>query len=347
MLAGRGKNKTFTNPMVGCVIVKDGRIAGEGFHEYFGGHHAEVNALKKAKEKSKGATLYVTLEPCNHWGKTPPCTDAIIKAGISRVVAAMKDPDPRTAGKGFEKLKNHGIKITTGVLAKNAARLNAGYINALKGRKSHVIAKAAMSLDGKIATKTGDSKWITSPAARAFAHQLRSDVDGILAGINTVIRDNPGLTSHGHGKNPVRIIIDPSLRIPVKSKVLDNQAPAIIFHGSGNRRKEKILKNKGALLQRVLILNGVINFKLIIKKLAKMAIYRVLIEGGGETLAAALNSGVVDEVFFFIAPILIGGRQAITPFEGHGIAKIANSLHIKAWSVKKLGKDLLIKGKLK
>ena len=348
LLAKRGKNRTFPNPMVGSVVVKDGRIVGEGFHEYFGGPHAEINALNEAKDKSKGATLYVTLEPCNHWGKTPPCTNTIIKAGISRVVAAMKDPDPRTAGKGFKKLENRGIRVTSGILGKNAAQLNAAYINAMKQRNSHVIAKVAMSLDGKIATKTGDSKWISSPASRAFVHHLRSRVDGILVGINTVIRDNPELTSHGRGKNPVRIIIDPTLKIPLPSRVLDNRAPSIIFYSkSMYPGKEEILKNKGILLARVLILNGEINFKLIIKKLKKMAIYRVLIEGGGETLATALNAGVVDEAFFFIAPILTGGRQAITPFEGPGIAKISDSLRLKSWRVKKMGKDLLIRGKLK
>ena len=348
LLAKRGKNRTFPNPMVGSVVVKDGRIVGEGFHEYFGGPHAEINALNEAKDKSKGATLYVTLEPCNHWGKTPPRTNTIIKAGISRVVAAMKDPDPRTAGKGFKKLESRGIRVTSGILGKNAAQLNAAYINAMKQRNSHVIAKVAMSLDGKIATKTGDSKWISSPASRAFVHHLRSRVDGILVGINTVIRDNPELTSHGRGKNPVRIIIDPTLKIPLPSRVLDNRAPSIIFYSkSMYPGKEEILKNKGILLARVLILNGEINFKFIIKKLKKMAIYRVLIEGGGETLATALNAGVVDEAFFFIAPILTGGRQAITPFEGPGIAKISDSLRLKSWRVKKMGKDLLIRGKLK
>jgi len=347
-LARKGNGKVFPNPMVGCLIVKDGRTIGQGFHEYFGGPHAEVNALKQAGDRARGATLYVTLEPCAHWGKTPPCADAIIRAGISRVVAAMSDPNHLIAGKGFRKLKSRGIEVVSGVLEQKAQALNRVYIRSLKDRKSRVIVKAAMTLDGKIATRTGDSRWITGPMARAFVHKLRSRVDAIMVGINTVLQDDCELTSHGKGKNPVRVVIDPHLKIPLNSRVLDSQAPTVIFHGNEvPPKKLAALQKKGVILKRVLKYDKSKNFKHIIKNLANMSIYEVLLEGGGETIAGAIRSALVDEVFFFISPKIVGGRDAKTPVEGPGVAKMALALPLKDVKTKTIGPDILVTGRLK
>jgi diaminohydroxyphosphoribosylaminopyrimidine deaminase/5-amino-6-(5-phosphoribosylamino)uracil reductase len=227
LLAARGKEKVFPNPMVGCVIVNDGTIVGEGYHEYFGGPHAEINALRQAGNKANGATLYVTLEPCSHWGKTPPCTDAIIAAGIKKVIACMTDPNPSIAGQGFKKLLKHSIEVSEGILRASAEKLNSAYIHSLKHRKPYVVIKAAMTLDGKIATATGDSKWISSERSRAYVHKLRSSLNAVVVGVGTVVRDNPHLTSHGRGRNPVRVVIDPQLRTPLTSHILDGEAPTV------------------------------------------------------------------------------------------------------------------------
>ncbi|MHB9155231.1 MAG: bifunctional diaminohydroxyphosphoribosylaminopyrimidine deaminase/5-amino-6-(5-phosphoribosylamino)uracil reductase RibD [Endomicrobiales bacterium] len=345
-LARKGAGRVSPNPMVGCVIVSDGKVVGRGFHEYFGGPHAEINALAMAGEAARNATMYITLEPCDHWGKTPPCTGAIIKAGIRRVVAAIPDPNPRTAEKGFKKLASHGIIADQGILEKEAEQLNRQYASSFGDPRTHVVVKAAMSLDGKIASRTGDSKWITGEKARKYVHRLRSRMDGILVGINTVIKDDPALTSHGQGKNPVRIIIDPGLRIPLKSKVLDSSAPTVIFHAALKAKaKLEELRKKRILLIEMPARKKDINFKQVVKKLDKMSIYKILIEGGGETVSRALKAGVVDEVMFFISPKIIGGREAKTPVEGRGVSRVADALSLKDCKVIFFGRDILVTGK--
>jgi diaminohydroxyphosphoribosylaminopyrimidine deaminase/5-amino-6-(5-phosphoribosylamino)uracil reductase len=228
-LAGRGAQGASPNPLVGCVIVKNGKSVGEGFHAHYGGPHAEVLALKKAGPRTKGATLYVNLEPCAHWGKTPPCADAVIRAGIKKVVAAMPDPNPLVRRRGFKKLKASGIQVQTGVCRAEAEDLNRAFIKFITKKKPYVILKAAVSLDGKIATASGDSKWISSEASRDLVHGLRTEVDGILVGGETVRKDDPSLTSHGKGRNPVRIVLSRSGRLPKNSKIFDGTAPCWVF----------------------------------------------------------------------------------------------------------------------
>ncbi len=342
-LATKGRGKVHPNPLVGCVIVNNDRIVGRGYHEYFGGPHAEINALKEASEKAVGSTLYVTLEPCNHSGKTPPCTDAIIKAGVSRVVAAVRDPNPKMNGRGLERLRRNSIKVSDGILAKEARKANSSYFKMRRHRGRRVIIKFAMSLDGKIATRTGDSKWISSDASREYVHRFRADVDGVIVGANTGVRDDPGLTSHGMGRNPVRIVIDPRLRVPLNRRLFDGTAPTILFHSSTTMsRKLTALRKKRILTVRLPQRNGKMKFQDIIAKLHDYSIFKVFIEGGGETIASALTGGVVTDILVFIAPKIIGGKSAITPVEGSGVADVKNAVRLLHTNARKIGTDFLL-----
>ncbi len=321
-LAKKGLGGASPNPLVGCLIVKNKKIVGEGSHARFGCPHAEINALQQAGARAQGATLYVNLEPCCHFGKTPPCTDSIIKSGIKKVVYAMYDPNPIVSGKGLRALKKAGIELRGGVCEEEAKDLNRSFIKYIVNKKPYVILKTALSLDGKICTRSGDSKWISSKASRKLVHQLRSQVDGILVGAETVRRDNPSLTSHGEGRNPVRIVISSSGNLPKKSKIFDDSAPTWVF-------------------------NGKIKFSNLLKQCAKKGVSKLLIEGGGTTAALALESKEVDEIYFFIAPILIGGKDALTPFEGKGFEKISQALHLENICVERIDQDILINGRIK
>jgi diaminohydroxyphosphoribosylaminopyrimidine deaminase/5-amino-6-(5-phosphoribosylamino)uracil reductase len=349
VLAARGRKKVFPNPRVGCIIVNKGAVVGRGFHEFFGGPHAEVNALAAAGQRTSGATLYVTLEPCSHWGKTPPCVDAIIRAGIRRVVAATLDPNPLVSGTGFARLAARGIEVVNGVLEREARRLNRGYFSSfnplLISAVPEITIKAAMTLDGKIAARTGDSKWITSPQARALGHRLRSTHDAVVVGVGTVCADDPYLTSHGRGKNPVRVVIDPNLRVPAGSRVLDSAAPTVIIY-SNRRRAAKAaeLKGAGIVMIHVPAKRGLIAFTDILRRLGEISIRRILVEGGGETIANALDSGMVDRIAFFIAPRIVGGRDAKTPVEGVGFGAIAQAFTIKDVVLRRIGPDILVTG---
>lgn len=347
-LARKGGYKTFPNPNVGCVIVKDGKIIGKGYHKFFGDSHAEINALKEAGENAKNAELYVTLEPCNHYGKTPPCTDAIIKAGIKKVYIGMKDPNPLTSGEGIKKLKQNGIQVYDSLMLDEFKKFYKDYLKRFSSQKgSYVIIKYAMTLDGKIASKTGNSKWITSKKAREWTHNLRANVDGILVGINTILKDNPTLTSHGKGKNPVRVVIDPNLRIPLESNVLNNTAPKVVIYSIEKPRKILQLKKRKVILIKLKSSNGEIHFRDILDALRKISVYKVLIEGGGETIWRAIASNLVDEIVTFISPKIVGGKKAITPVEGLGVEKINDSIKTKILEIKKIGPDILIRSKVK
>jgi diaminohydroxyphosphoribosylaminopyrimidine deaminase / 5-amino-6-(5-phosphoribosylamino)uracil reductase len=343
-LALKGTGKVHPNPMVGAVIVNNGRIVGTGYHKYFGGPHAEVYALRAAGEKARGGSMYVTLEPCSHHGKTPPCADAIVRAGLKSVYIGMKDPNPLVSGDGIKKLTDNSIKTHVGLLKERT-----------KSFKKTVIIKAAMTLDGKIASRTGDSRWISSPKSRDFVHKLRSGVDGILIGSGTAIKDNPALTSHGKGKDPVRILIDPKLKTPLNYNIFKRTAPVIVFYrrpaaaGGPPKLKAKLeaLKRKGALTIEMPLKNRVLNFKHIIKKLNDMSVNSILIEGGGETIAAALKAKIADKLFVFIAPKLVGGRDAKTPVEGTGFPRISQSIPVRKWKARAMGPDILIEGALK
>lgn len=344
-LAKRGRGLVSPNPLVGCVIVSNNRIAGKGYYQYFGGPHAEINALRDAGEKAVNSTMYVTLEPCCFYGKTPPCTEAIIRSGVKEVVIGMEDPNPKVNGRGIQKLKAKRIKVTTDILKKQATKLNEAYIKYVTKKVPFVILKTAMSLDGKIASVTGDSKWISSEKSRQWVHRLRSQVDGVLVGINTVLKDNPGLTAHGLGKNPLRIVLDGEARIPLKSQLLNNQAPTLVVtaHSPG---KLSVLKRRGIRVLRINAKNGKINLKVLLRRLAKMGITSLLVEGGGETNASFLKEKLVDKVLVFIGPKIVGGRNAITPVAGNGIDKISQAIKLDKMSIKKIDEDILIEGYL-
>jgi len=358
--ASRGRGKVEPNPLVGAVIVKNDRVASRGWHRFFGGPHAEADAIGRLIKRTsrrwekilKGATLYVNLEPCCHktpLKKTPPCVPLIIKSGIARVVVGMTDPNPLVSGKGLAQLRRAGISITRGVLQEECAELNKVYIKNIRTSMPYVILKTAMTLDGKIATSDGDSKWITSDASRHYVHKLRSQVDAVLVGVNTIIKDNPLLTSHGEGKDPVRIIIDKNGIIPEEAKIFSAGTSEIILvttpHG-----KKRLLNKKFPRIPHILSFdtNGVrmISFRRIMKEIyKKFNIRTLLIEGGGDTNWSAIKSGVVDEYLFFIAPKILGGKNSLTPVEGEGYKKIKFSQQIEIEKVFRLGNDIVISGK--
>lgn len=343
-LAEKGVSGASPNPLVGCVIVKSGKIVGEGFHQFYGSPHAEINALKKAGSKSINATLYTNLEPCCHWGKTPPCTDALIQSGIKRVVAAMADPNPLVRSRGFKKLKAAGIAVKTGVLKKEAEDLNRAFVKFIRHKKPYVIVKAAMSIDGKIASASGESQWITSPASRHFSHRLRTEVDAIMVGAGTVRKDNPLLTSHGQGRNPVRLILSSSGKLPWNSSIFDGKSDTWICCPKTKKSAPRSAKMEWIRCKEKA--RGKIDFDHLMRLLAEKGISKLLIEGGGETVASAIESHSVDEIYFFIAPLLIGGRNAKSAFEGEGFKKIRDAAQLTKMTVRKLGPDLLINARI-
>lgn len=350
-LAAKGEGKVNPNPLVGAVIVKDNRIIGEGYHEYYGGNHAEINAIKNSKESLEGATIYVTLEPCHHYGKTPPCVDEIIKRKFSKVVIGQVDPNPLVAGKSVEKLKTHGIEVRVGVLEEECKKLNEVFNKYILINKPYVVLKAAMSLDGKIATASGESMWITGEISRENVHKLRNKYSAIMVGVNTIIRDNPSLTCRvPNGRNPIRIIVDSKLRIPLDSRVLDisNRSRCLIATTEkASKDKIKQLKDRGV---EVLVLQDKderVDIRKLIEDLGRLKIDGVLLEGGGTLNFSFLEAGLVDKVEFYIAPKIIGGDKAKTPVEGVGIGALNEAFNIKNISTKFLGEDLLIEGYLR
>lgn len=350
-LAKKGIKEVRPNPLVGCVIVKNNRIIAEGYHRFFGGSHAEVYALRKAGKNSKGATMYVNLEPCCHIGKTPPCTDKIIKSGIKKVVIGAKDPNFLVNGKGIKELEKNGIKVEIGVLKKQTEELNKFYLKRVKSKKPFVILKVAESIDGKIATYCGESRWISNEKSRKFVHQIRSWVDAILVGINTIIKDNPRLTCRNikdKGENgPIRIILDSRLKIPLKAKVINTKTPTIIATTKyASKDKIQILMTKGIKVLIVKEKSGKVDLNDLIKKLGKLNIFSIMIEGGGEVNASAIDAGIVDKVLFFFAPKIIGGRKAPTSVEGKGIDKLKSAIELKDIKIRKFDEDILLEGYL-
>ena len=341
-LAKKGNGYVFPNPMVGAILVKDNKIISKGYHKYFGASHAEVQAINSSKVNVEGSILYVNLEPCNNWGKCPPCVDLIIKSKIKNVVCAMKDPNPLTSGKSFKKLQESGITVINGVLEKQAIKLNKEYIKHIKKVKPYILVKSAVSLDGKIATYTGDSKWISNEKSRKFVHKLRTHFDAILIGTNTVLKDNPMLSSRGYGKNPIRVILDENLKIPANYNVIDGTIPTIILYDEKIKRIPKHFNKDCIKLIPLNFNKAKKNFNVIIEKLNKMALKRILIEGGGEINSSVLKTGKVDEILLFVAPIIVGGRNAKTFVEGDGIKYIKDSLKFEKVAVKKFGKDIAI-----
>ena len=345
-LAKRGN--TAPNPMVGAVLVKAGKSIAEGFHSYAGGPHAEVVALRKAGKKAKGADLYVNLEPCCHQGRTPPCTDAIIKSGVSKVYIGMKDPNKLVNGKGIRRLKAAGIKVSLGLWKEHCEKLNEGFVKVVKTGLPLVTMKTAISLDGKIATRTGNSQWISGTESRNFVHELRNQNSAILIGTNTILKDNPQLTCRlkkKGGRNPTRIILDRGNKIPLKAKVFSNSKKQRVIYVAGSKIS---LKRKKTLVEKnIEIINGKTNksgfdLKHLMKHLVKKDLTSVLIEGGGEINNSALKAGIVDKIYIFISPILIGGKQAPGLIGGLGVSKIVKALSLKNMKVTEMGEDLMV-----
>ncbi|MBW2976183.1 bifunctional diaminohydroxyphosphoribosylaminopyrimidine deaminase/5-amino-6-(5-phosphoribosylamino)uracil reductase RibD [Candidatus Woesearchaeota archaeon] len=343
-LAEKGRGYVSPNPLVGCVIVKRGKVVGKGYHKKYGDAHAEINALKAAGKKANNATMYVNLEPCSHWGKTSPCTEKIVEAGIREVVVGMEDPNPLVDG--YKELKFRGLKTRIGILKEKAKKLNEAYIKYMKAKKPFVILKLAMSLDGKIATSTGDSKYITSRAARKYVHQLRNDFDAVMVGINTIIRDDPLLDSRlVRGKNPIKIIVDSKLKIPEKSKVLKDPGKVIIATTKNSTKKKMDkLQQKGVRIILLKPKKGLVDLKELVKELGRSEIASVMIEGGAELSGNAIKEGIVDKLLMFTAPKLIG--NGLDPIKNLGIKKVDKAIKLKNTSTHKIGKDLLVEGYL-
>lgn len=348
-LASRAMGRTSPNPMVGAVVVKEGKVISRGYHKKAGTPHAEAIALKKAGALARGATLYVTLEPCFHTGKrTPPCTPLVIQSGVKRIVIAMIDPNPMVSGRGVEALKASGMEVTTGVLEEEARRLNEAYIKYIRTGMPFVTLKIAQTLDGKIATAKGESKWITGDEARREAHKLRDSNDAVLVGINTVLKDDPSLTTRIHGgRDAIRVIVDSRLRIPLSAKVLtlNSLARTVIatLRSAPKRRIERLVQ-AGAEIIMVKSSRGMVDMKDLMKKLGRMGIMSVLIEGGSEINASALKAGIVDKVIMFIAPMLMSGRDSISSIGGASPLRLRDGFMLKDISVRFMGKDLMLKG---
>jgi diaminohydroxyphosphoribosylaminopyrimidine deaminase/5-amino-6-(5-phosphoribosylamino)uracil reductase len=337
-LAGRGRGHVEPNPLVGAVVVRDGRAVGEGWHQRYGQAHAEVNALTAAGDAARGATLYVTLEPCCHFGKTPPCTDAIIRAGIGRVVAAMSDPFPQVAGQGAELLRRAGIAVDVGVGEAEARRLNGPYLKLLRTGRPYVHAKWAMTLDGKIATHTGDSKWISNKASRHWVHELRGRMDAIVVGIGTVLADDPMLTARPPGpRTPVRIVLDHHGRTPPTSQLARTarESPTWVVTASEPAPQLRALGCEVHTLPDVGAL---------LDEMGRRRMTNVLIEGGSGVFGSFLDIREIDEVHVFIAPRLVGGDDAKTPIGGNGVKKIADALALAEWQVEMIEGDVYLHG---
>jgi diaminohydroxyphosphoribosylaminopyrimidine deaminase/5-amino-6-(5-phosphoribosylamino)uracil reductase len=351
-LAVKGRGRTSPNPMVGAVIVKNGSIIGQGYHQKAGTPHAEVHALREADRQAKDATLYVTLEPCVHYGRTPPCTDAIVRSGITRVVIACQDPNPLVAGRGVKTLQDAGIAVTTGVLEKEAILLNEVFNKFITTRKPFVVLKCAMSLDGKIATYTGQSQWITGAQARQYGHHLRDTYDAILVGIGTILADNPLLTTRlakGEGRNPIRIILDSTGRTPLTSNILvDKSAPTIVVvTEAASPERVEAIEAMGAKVHILPKTNNRVDFSALTTLLGQKNITSVLVEGGAAIHAAALQAQVVDKMHFFIAPKIIGGHDAPGPVGGQGIAALTDAVELTNMSSEKIGEDIHIQAYVK
>jgi len=343
-LAEKGRGYVSPNPLVGCIIVKRGKIVGRGYHKKYGEEHAEINALRAAGKKANNATMYVNIEPCSHWGKTSPCTEKIVEAGIREVVVGGEDPNPLVDG--YKELKFRGLKTRIGILRDKAMKLNETYMKYMKTKRPFIILKLAMSLDGKIATTTGDSKYITGREARKYVHQLRNDFDAVMVGINTITRDDPLLDSRMvKGKNPVKIIVDSGLRISDKSKIFKDPSKVVIATTKkAPKNKIEKLQQKGVRILMLKPKKGLVDLKELVKELGKADIASVMIEGGAELSGNAIKEGIVDRVLIFTAPKIIG--NGLGPIKNLGITKIDNAIKLKDISTKKIGKDLLVEGNL-
>jgi len=350
-LAEAGRGRASPNPMVGAVVVRGGRVVGEGAHRRAGGPHAEVIALRRAGRRAAQATLVVTLEPCRHVGRTPPCCDAIIAAGIREVVIGTRDPNPITRGRGLTRLRRAGIAVTEHVLEPACRQLNAPFEKAMRSGLPFVVGKIAQSLDGKIATSAGASRWISSAPARRYAHHVRRNADAILVGVTTVLRDDPRLTARGHGRpggRPVKIIVDGQLRTPPSAACLSSRSPAstIIATVSTDDARRRALERAGATVLTFAPQRGRVPLRRLFHELARRGLQTVLIEGGGEVLASAFAERLIDRVLWCIAPIIVGGRTAPGSVGGEGIQRLTDAVRLTDVAVRRCGQDHCLEGRV-
>lgn len=349
-LAGNAIGRTSPNPLVGAVIVKDNRVVGCGWHRKAGTPHAEVHALNQAGELAQGADVYVTLEPCAHYGKTPPCSKALVEAKVKNVYGGLLDVNPKVAGKGFKILEDAGIHVEYGFLQDELRKQNEVFFKWIEHKKPFIVLKAAMTLDGKIATATGQSKWITNETSRAYGYKLRDIYDGIMVGINTVIEDNPMLTARvDGGKNPIRIVVDSSLKIDINANVVQDKSAKTIVATTDKADKDKILKLQAQNVDVIVVdkdENDKVDIEKLLNILGQQNICSILVEGGATLSGSFVAKKLVDKVYFFIAPKIVGGKEAKTPVAGTGILNLQEALALKDIQIEKLEEDILIIGRV-
>jgi len=349
-LAEKAAGRTSPNPLVGAVIVKNGQIVGRGYHKKAGSPHAEIHAMREAGENTLGATLYVTLEPCSHFGRTPPCSEAVINAGITEVYVAMQDPNPLVTGRGIRQMTDAGIRVRVGLLEKEAMRMNEIFVKYITTRLPFVMLKTAITLDGKIATVTGNSRWVTGEAARREVHRLRDRYDSILVGINTVLADDPALTCRlpEGGRDPTRVILDTHARTPVNARVLTEKSTAatfIVVTDKAPFSRIKALANGPAKIIRAATdAQGRVDLNDLLSKMGEMEITSLLVEGGAEVGASFLKAGLVDKILTFIAPKIVGGVEAPGPVGGKGCRTMNQAIGLTEVRCGQIGEDFFIEG---
>ncbi len=346
-LAAKGEGRTSPNPMVGAILTRGETILGQGYHARAGEPHAEVLALRQAGKKAKEATLYINLEPCTHYGRTPPCAPQVIASQVKRVVIGMEDPNPRVKGRGIELLRKAGLEVRTGVLERQCRRLNEAFEKYIVTQEPFVILKAAMTLDGKIATQEGDSKWITGEASRRFVHRLRDRVDGVLVGIGTILKDDPLLTARVRGgRDPYRIVLDSRLKIPENGKVFgDSPSRVIIVTTSGGPGKKlERLRERGVHVIVADSKRGRADLNSCLKALGAMGIMSLLVEGGSRVSGSFLEERAIDKFYFFLAPKWVGGEKAPGVFGGCGIRELQEAVRLVDIRLRKIDQDFLLEG---
>jgi diaminohydroxyphosphoribosylaminopyrimidine deaminase / 5-amino-6-(5-phosphoribosylamino)uracil reductase len=348
-IAEKGRGRTSPNPMVGAVLVKNGNVVAEGYHAKAGEAHAEIIALQQAREEARGAVLYLNLEPCTHYGKTPPCAPQVIQSNVKRVVIGMEDPNPLVKGKGVETLKKAGLDVEVGILERECQRLNEAFCKYILKKEPFVILKAAATLDGKIATRNGDSRWISGEASRHLVHQLRDQVDGVLVGIGTVLKDDPRLTARVRkGRNPYRIVLDSQCKTPEEAKVIGTSPSKTIIATTEIAPKDKIekLAKRGAQILLLDSKEGKINLKSCLSKLGDIGMMSLMVEGGSQVNGSFLDEGLIDKFFIFLSPKIMGDPQALGIFGGRAISSVQEAIPLKEMKTRKLGEDILLESYL-
>ncbi len=346
-LAEKGRGRTSPNPLVGAILVRNGKVVGEGYHARAGEAHAEIIALQHAKERARKATLYINLEPCTHYGKTPPCAPQVIKAGVKSVVIGMEDPNPLVRGKGMEALKKAGLNVRAGILESECRRLNEAFCKYITAKEPFIILKVAATLDGKIATREGDSKWISGEASRRLVHRLRDEVDGVLVGIGTVLRDDPLLTARiKGGRDPYRVVLDSRLKIPEEAKVFGDSPAKVVIATTETAPKDKIerLEKKGVRVLTLESKEGRIDLKSCLSKLGEAGMMSLMVEGGNQVNGSFLDEGLIDKLLLFLSSRLIGDPEAPGIFGGRGVSRLEEAIPLKEIRARRIGEDILLEG---